>query len=261
MSEQDQVGSGMIEHESTPQQSQEIGFQQEVTPLQMIAMGIQKGMSPEQMNQLMDLRDREEGLQAKKAFVVAMAKFKESAPTIEKDSNVSYGNTNYSHATLANVVTKITQSLAQYGLHHKWTTDQKDNKVTVTCTITHELGHSESTSLESSPDSSGSKNPIQALGSAVTYLQRYTILAITGLAAGGTDDDGGASGSPTTQTQQPKAKPFYPDKSFDKNFPAWSESIASGDKTKSHLIEMIGTKAVVTDKQLEAINSIEIREA
>ena len=36
---------------------------------------------------------------------------------------------------------------------------------------------------------SGSKNSIQAVGSTVTYLQRYTLLAVTGLAAKGQDSD------------------------------------------------------------------------
>lgn len=44
--------------------------------------------------------------------------------------------------------------------------------------------------MRASPDNSGSKNAIQAVGSTVTYLQRYTLLAATGLAAAGQDDDG-----------------------------------------------------------------------
>jgi hypothetical protein len=62
--------------------------------------------------------------------------------------------------------------------------------ITVTCSVSHELGHAESTSLSHSPDSSGKKNSIQAIGSTITYLQRYTILALTGLATKGQDDDG-----------------------------------------------------------------------
>jgi hypothetical protein len=42
---------------------------------------------------------------------------------------------------------------------------------------------------------SGSKNAIQAIGSAVTYLQRYTLLSATGLAAKNGDNDG-ADASP-----------------------------------------------------------------
>jgi hypothetical protein len=51
-------------------------------------------------------------------------------------------------------------------------------------------GHHEETTLSSSPDDSGGKNSIQAIGSAVTYLQRYTLLALTGLATREQDNDG-----------------------------------------------------------------------
>ncbi len=61
------------------------------------------------------------------------------------------------------------------------------------CTITHELGHSESTSLTANPDISGSKNAIQAIGSTISYLERYTVLALTGLATKDMDDDGVSS--------------------------------------------------------------------
>jgi hypothetical protein len=39
-------------------------------------------------------------------------------------------------------------------------------------------------------DATGNKNPVQQIGSTVTYLQRYTLLAATGLATSDSDDDG-----------------------------------------------------------------------
>lgn len=62
----------------------------------------------------------------------------------------------------------------------------------MTCKITHIQGHSEETTLLAQPDASGSKNAIQAMGSTITYLERYTLLALTGLATH-EDDDGKAS--------------------------------------------------------------------
>lgn len=43
--------------------------------------------------------------------------------------------------------------------------------------------------MSASADTSGSKNSIQAIGSTITYLQRYTLFSILGLAS--TDDDDG----------------------------------------------------------------------
>ena len=52
------------------------------------------------------------------------------------------------------------------------------------------MGHQECTSLSAFPDESGGKNSIQAIGSTVSYLERYTLLSITGLSTQDQDDDG-----------------------------------------------------------------------
>ena len=69
-----------------------------------------------------------------------------------------------------------------FGLRTFWKTDQPEGKVKVTCVCTHTLGHSESTPLTADSDTSGTKNSIQAMASTITYLQRYTLLSLTGLA-------------------------------------------------------------------------------
>jgi ERF superfamily len=73
---------------------------------------------------------------------------------------------------------------------HSWKMNQEGQWIKVTCILTHELGHSEETTLMGAPDNSGSKNAIQAVGSTVTYLERYTLLAACGLSTKGSDNDG-----------------------------------------------------------------------
>ncbi len=55
--------------------------------------------------------------------------------------------------------------------------------------------------MSASPDTSGSKNSIQAIGSTVSYLQRYTLFAILGLASTDQDNDGGAPTKPLDENQ------------------------------------------------------------
>lgn len=129
---------------------------------------------------------------ARRQFVSAMNEFKQAAPEIIKGKHVKFGQTEYKHATLAMVVGPVTDGLSRHGISHRWATEQRDGKIVVTCILTHRAGHSESTTLESAADQSGGKNAIQAIGSAVTYLQRYTLLAACGLA---TEDDDGRSAS------------------------------------------------------------------
>jgi len=162
----------------------------------ILKYAIDKGAGVEQIEKMMELQERFERNEAKKAYHVAMAKFKANPPKINKDAKVDYtsqkGRTNYRHATLANVTEKISSALSQHGLSAAWETKQEGEKIFVTCKITHILGHSESTTLNASPDNSGNKNSIQAVGSTVTYLERYTILSLTGLATH--EDDDGAAG-------------------------------------------------------------------
>ena len=170
-------------------------MQREPDSALMVAM--QKGYEPAFIEKMMELTERHEANEARKAYTKAMAEFKADPPEILKDAHVRYENrtgdaTEYDHATLGQVASAIGAALSKYGLSASWKTDQ-NGQVIVTCTITHELGHSESTSLSAAADSSGGKNAIQAIGSTVTYLQRYTLLALTGIAAKGVDDDGKGS--------------------------------------------------------------------
>lgn len=170
------------------------------TPNDLLAMLIQKDASLEMVEKFMDLKDRDDAKIAKQAYTEAMAAFKSDPPEIEKDKAVSYENkdetlTEYRHASLGNVTNTINAALGKQGLSAGWSQRQADGGVYITCTITHSLGHSESTVLHAAPDQTGGKNTIQALGSTISYLERYTLLALTGLATKEQDDDGQASGA------------------------------------------------------------------
>lgn len=170
-----------------------------ITPMGMIQLAIQQNADIDKLARLMELHERWEKNEARKAYDVAMTAFKRNPPGIQKNKHVRFdtqkGVTEYDHATLDHVTDSISERLSAYGLSHRWEVSQKEDGISVTCIIRHELGHSESTTLKGPADMSGGKNAIQAIGSAVTYLQRYSLLAATGLAAKNGDDDGN-SGAP-----------------------------------------------------------------
>lgn len=164
-----------------------------VTPMQMLQLAVEKGADLDQLQKFMDLADRWQAAEARKAYVAAMAAFKANPPTIVKNKQVAFGNTNYKHATHDEVTNKVAAALSVHGLSHSWNVHQTDKMITVTCTVTHVDGHSESVTLSGAPDTSGQKNGIQQIASTVTYLQRYTLLSITGLSTselGAADTDG-----------------------------------------------------------------------
>lgn len=159
-------------------------------PNELLRMAVSQGAGIETLEKLLDLQLRYEKNEARKAYVVAMNAFKQNPPTILKNKSVSFGQTSYSHATLDHVCDAVTKGLSEHGISHRWKVDQLEGWIKVTCILTHDMGHSEETTLQGQPDQSGSKNSIQAIGSTVTYLQRYSLLAATGLAASNGDTDG-----------------------------------------------------------------------
>jgi len=162
------------------------------SPMDMIAQAVARGTSVEELGKLMDLQERWSKEEARKAFIAAMNQFKANPPQISKNKSVYHnGNFKYKHATLDNCAEAIGDALSKVGISYRWETAQKEGGViSVACILTHTMGHSERTPLEAAPDASGGKNSIQAVGSTVTYLQRYTLLAATGMAVENTDDDG-----------------------------------------------------------------------
>lgn len=156
----------------------------------------------DRMERLMAMHERMTAKQAEQDFIAAMAEFKLNPPKIIKDKMVGFntrasgdqasGRTEYKHATLGAVCAAAIEGLAKVGISHRWDLEQPDGRVRVTCVLTHRSGHGVRTTLEAGKDDSGKKNLIQQMASAVTYLQRYTLLAATGLAT--EDDDGRTTG-------------------------------------------------------------------
>lgn len=171
------------------------------TPADLVAIAVQQGADMAKLEKLMDLQERWEKNEARKAFTAAMAAFKANPPVVFKDKQVRFvtrdgDTTEYKHATLADVVSAVCVGLAQHGLSHRWDVKQEQGTIAVTCIVTHELGHSESVTMTSVPDQSGKKNAVQQVASTVTYLQRYTLQAVTGIATQDRheDDDGRSAG-------------------------------------------------------------------
>jgi len=195
----------VIEPENIPQKTEP------VTYLDLLQMAIKQDAGLEKIEKFMDLQERHERNEARKAYVAAMAAFKQNPPDIFKDSQVSYKKkdgslTEYTHASLGNVTNTISAGLGKHNLSAAWKTDQADNQIKITCTVTHAAGHSESTTLFAPPDSSGGKNTIQSIASTVSYLERYTLLAITGLATVDMDNDGQKEPEFITSEQVDKLK-------------------------------------------------------
>lgn len=164
------------------------------TPADMLERAVERGLPPEALEKFMDLYERWQQMEARKAFYAAMARFRAECPEFEKDGHVRYETNSgeiieYWHPTLANITNGVNPVLGRHGLAFRWVTEQDDGVITVHCDVFHEGGHVERTTLQGAPDQSGKKNAIQQVGSTITYLQRYTIQAALGVATTSPEED------------------------------------------------------------------------
>lgn len=158
-----------------------------LTPMAMLDRAVSQGANVETLDKLMGLQERWEANRARKAFDAAIAAAKAELPIIVKTQEKTGAGGNYRYEDLAAIARQVDPILAKHGLSYRFRTES-NGTVKVTCIVSHRDGHSEENSLSAAPDTSGSKNAIQAIGSAVTYLQRYSLKAALGLAASKDDD-------------------------------------------------------------------------
>lgn len=138
---------------------------------------------------LMAMQKEWEAGMAKKAYTRALIDMKRELPQVlGRDKRVIFetrggGSTTYTHTSLAAAVEAITPHVCNHGfsLDFKTRSTEKGH-VEVMCTLTHRDGHAESSALAAPPETSGTKNPVQAVASTVTLLERYTMLALLGIA-------------------------------------------------------------------------------
>lgn len=163
------------------------------TPADLLRIAVENNADLDRLERLMALQERWEASQARKAYDEAFAAFKAEAVKIVKNREVNAGPLNgKKYAELFAIVNAVTPALSRHGLSSSWkiTKDDKD-WIEVTCTLKHTGGHTESVSMGGPPDAGGAKNAIQARASTVSYLERYTLKAITGLSEQEDDDDAG----------------------------------------------------------------------
>lgn len=165
--------------------------------MQLVQMAVEKG-DLSVVKEMIAIRDQERAAAAKQAFDHAFAAFKAEAVGIVK--NVTYSDgplKGKRYANLFGVVDAVTPALSKHGLSMSWrlTKDEKD-WLEVTCTLRHEMGHSETVAMGGPPDKGPARNELGARGSTKTYLERYTAKAILGMAEEDQDNDGGNDTAP-----------------------------------------------------------------
>ena len=151
----------------------------------MIEIAITSDVDVSKLEKLMDLKERYDNQEAKKAFNNALSEFQSICPVITKDRQ----GHNYRYASLPAIAAQIKEPLKKCGLNYRFEQTKQGDEIRVACIVTHLSGHSERTEMAAEADASGSKNAVQAIGSSNSYLQRYTLIGALGLTSADEDDD------------------------------------------------------------------------
>jgi ERF superfamily len=150
---------------------------------------------------LLNARRSEEDRAAERAFNLAMSQAKGELQPVLKTRDVDYpsrkeggARTKYRYENFADVAKVVDPVFSAHGLAYRFAVEQQGDMARVTCIVSHAEGYSDRVRLESKVDPGSTGMAwVQALGSVLTYLQRYSLRAAIGLAAA-VDDDGRAAG-------------------------------------------------------------------
>ena len=164
------------------------------TPGDLLVHAMNSGATMDQLERLMALKERHDANEARKAFASAKAQFKAESIVVVRDKfNKQYGS---QYSSLGNLVNTVSPYLSKHGLSADWNISQANGQITVTCILSHSMGHAEQVEFTVPPDSAGAKNPIQAIKSSITYAKSVTYESVCGMAStdANYDDDGKEAG-------------------------------------------------------------------
>lgn len=164
------------------------------TPTDLISQAINKDLDIEKLERLLAMKERWDKEQARKAFLNSLSEFQNDCPDLRKTKRVFFetqkGSTEYYYAPLSDIDRQIKKLMKDNGLSKRWEIKDGGEKIRVICIIAHADGHTEQTEMEATADTSGSKNAIQARGSAIEYMKRYTLIGALGITTADSDIDG-----------------------------------------------------------------------
>lgn len=150
------------------------------------------------MQALLDMQRQIMAEQARAEFNEAFARL--NLPRIPKLGIVDrgQGKGKFPYARWEDIDAKIRPLLSAEGFALSFDTKPcGDHTIVVVGTLRHRSGHCETASIGPlALDTSGNKNPVQAVGSTTSYGKRYTASMLLNLTFGGDDDDGHTAGQP-----------------------------------------------------------------
>lgn len=150
----------------------------------------------EKMERLMLMHERLSARQAEAQYAEALARLQPKLPIIKERGSIlnKEGRMQSKYAYWEDIVGVIAPILAEEGFSLSFRIAHPENTIEVTGVLQHRAGHKETTAIRLPSDTSGNKNPVQAVASSVSYGKRYTGGALLNLRTGELDNDGAGGG-------------------------------------------------------------------
>lgn len=126
-------------------------------------------------------------------LAAALAAVQGEMPIVRKSESANTGTYSYKYASLADITATIMPLLAQHGLALSCLPQRGDTGMELVGTLLHESGETITGTLPLAGSTP------QQLGSAMTYMRRYLIGTMIGVATDEPDDDGAAASHPSAQ--------------------------------------------------------------
>lgn len=164
------------------------------TPMDLLQLAVDKDGSIDVIERLaklqMDFMDREDKI----AFRGAMTQFKLDLPRIVRSRSIvdKQGDEKYKAVALEDVADPVMKALVKLGVTYRWkTADLPDGRTRVTCILGMQgtAYEEEGSTLAAPPDTAGGKDPLKAVGSTTSYLEKYTLMASVGMHVYGSDPE------------------------------------------------------------------------
>ncbi|MGI4776907.1 MAG: hypothetical protein ACRYGA_02120 [Janthinobacterium lividum] len=174
----------------------------ENSPMSMMLAAQRQGASLADVREMMAIHREMKADDARDVFRSDFAAFRGENVIILKTKTVDRGRGgSFVQAEYDEVCRRLSPALSRHGFSFRH--DQKFGLrrlmtesvesdvgwVWVTCYLEHRKGHSEKLELEGPPGDLSVNTPTQNMQSTASYLKRQSLLAITGTATGGEDDE------------------------------------------------------------------------
>lgn len=185
------------------------------SPMSMMLAAQRQGASLADVREMMAIHREMKADEAREVFRADFAAFRGENVIIPKTKHVDRGRGgSFDQAEYDEVCRRLSPALSRHGFSFRHDqkfglrrvmtegTESDVGWVWVTCHLEHRKGHAERLELEGPPGELSVNTPTQNMQTTASYLKRQSLLAITGTATGGEDDEAKMRGTMSEEAKR-----------------------------------------------------------